>query len=155
MTNSELAAFLEDISQCFVTSDFALWRSRTRNPLCLILPRENKFFRSDAELLQNFQECSAVMRIRSVDKIIRRALSHEESDDGSILATYETHVFSAGHRVVEPYESAVIMQRASDGIRACSILNALGASLSFEGTPVRPWASNQTHIPPERSRYLN
>jgi len=143
MTDSELEEFLDDISNCFAAGDFELWRRRTRIPLCLILANGNKYIRSEAELLRNFEDCITAMKIQRIDTIFRRPLSHEESEGGSILATYETHILSEGYRVVEPYESAVILQRTHTGIQACSILNAVCSSLNFRPTFAAPFASNQ------------
>ena len=117
--------FLDDISSCFLSEDFDLWRSRMRNPLCIVQHGGTRIIRTESSARQYFQCCVNSVVIQRIDNIIRRPVEFDECDDGAILATFETQILSCGHRVIGPFKSSALLRHGPNGLVAGSLLNVL------------------------------
>ena len=116
--------FLDDISTAFLSNEYGLWRQRVRVPLCLDLPTGIKIIKSESEARRYFQDCQTAICCQRVDTIICNPIAFEECDDGVVLATYETHVFSGSLRTSKPIQSTAMLRKMFGDLVAGSILNA-------------------------------
>ncbi len=123
MIPSEYTAFLDDVSHCFLSADFQLWRSRIRIPLCVALPTGSKIIKTEREAHRLFQNSLTALQIQRIDGIIRSPVDLRECEDGIMLGTFETQLLARGLRVLEPFESSVMLRPVNSGLVASSILN--------------------------------
>ena len=126
MTDAEFQAFLEDISEAFVRPDFALWQSRVRLPLSLVTATGPITITTQEDLEANFEQYLTACRILHLTALIRDPIDLEECNDGTVLATYRTHLISGGNRIREPYTSTALLHPDAGTWRMSAILNALG-----------------------------
>ena len=126
MTTEDFQAFLDEISVCFISRDFAGWRARILLPFTLVSSRGSEVLATEAELAQNFSLYLDACAVLSLDQIVRRPISLELCRDGLWLGTYETSLMSRGQRATDPYVSTALLHPFEDDPRMSSILNARG-----------------------------
>ncbi|MEP4198431.1 MAG: hypothetical protein ABJL99_22660 [Aliishimia sp.] len=126
ISNEQFQAFLDEISECFVTRDFAVWRGKVIYPFSLITSAGPVTLRNDDELRRNFEMYLFVCDQLNIDKVFRVPKSLENCDDGTWIGTYVTHLMSGAQRAARPFTSSVLMSVTPSGIKMTAILNARG-----------------------------
>ncbi|ABG30951.1 hypothetical protein CEP88_16500 [Roseobacter denitrificans] len=126
MNQSDFQSFLDDVSECFIERDFALWRSRVLYPFSLITSAGAIVIENDDELRDNFELYLQACDAMQLDRIYRVPLGLEACSDGTWLGSYETNLLRNGMRATAPYRSTALLHKNADGIRMSSIMNARG-----------------------------
>ena len=140
MTLAEFREFLDAISDCFITADFAPWEARILLPFSLVTKHFPVVLSTREELRNNFEHYVNACRIMKLDLISRRPISLEDCKDGTFIGTYETELLSRGLRATEPYTASVLLHRTAHGWKMSSILNARG---HYDWTGVKPSPSGR------------
>ena len=126
MTAEGFQHFLDQISVCFISQEFSIWRAHILLPFTLVTARGSETFETEAALQENFLHYLGACTILSLDKIYRRPISLERCEDGLWPGTYETSLMSQGMRAVDPYASSALLHPVGDGFKTIAILNARG-----------------------------
>lgn len=125
-TDADFAAFLEDISQAFMLPDYAMWRDRLLLPFSMVTAAGPVTLNTEDDVRCNFdlylQACSAM----GLNFVHRDALHFDLCEDGSVMATYRTHLMHNTVRLADPYTSTALLHPLPDGWRMSAILNARG-----------------------------
>lgn len=119
-------AFLEDISCAFIRPDLSLWRSRLLLPFSMVTAEGPVTLTSDEDVARNFELYLQACAVLSLDLVHREPLTVEDCPDGTVMATYRTHLMSGGRRVADPYVSTALLHNCADAWRMSAILNARG-----------------------------
>ena len=110
MTDAEFAAFLKDISICFETGDFALWKSRVILPFSLVTKDGPVTILTEEELEENFRAYIQAGEIMGLEEVIRKPMSIEDCKDGTFIATYRTDLMGQGRHQADPYTSSALIR---------------------------------------------
>ncbi len=122
----EFADFLEDISVCFVQRDSSRWHARVHLPFSMVTADGPVTLNTAEDVERNFNFYLQAMDSMNLDLVHREPLTVELCPDGTVLATYRTHLLSKGQRAVDPYVSTALLHQCTDGWRMSAILNARG-----------------------------
>ena len=133
-SESDFADFLEDISTCFLRRDLRVWRSRLCLPFCMVTAAGPVTLTTEADVERNFDLYLQASDAMALDLVHRDPLTIEHCPDGTVLATYRTHLMSRGKRAAAPYVSTALLHHSDDGWRMSAILNARGHHL-WTGRP--------------------
>ncbi|CUH80908.1 hypothetical protein [Tropicibacter naphthalenivorans] len=125
-SQGDFDAFLEDITQPFLTRDITRWENRIRLPFSLITREGPTMLRTPQEVMQNFQYYLQACDVMGLDQIIRQPVGFEVCDDFSIIATYRTEFLREGQQVIPPYTSSALLHHTPEGWQMSSILNGMG-----------------------------
>ncbi|WP_425038196.1 hypothetical protein [Primorskyibacter sp. S187A] len=126
MTEQEFRGFLDDICVAFMRPDYALWRTRIQLPFTIVTATGPVSLANDDEVKTNFDQYMEAVEILRITDVVREPLKLEHCSDGTVLATYRTHLLSSGTRVHEPYTSTALLHAHPGQWRMSAILNALG-----------------------------
>ena len=126
MTEAEFQEFLDAISTCFITHDFAAWEARIRMPFSMVTKDGPLLLEDRAALRTNFDHYLTACAAMKLDQIVRTPHSLEDCNDGCFIGTYETELLSHGHRATAPYTSSILLHPSDTGWRMSSIMNARG-----------------------------
>ncbi|MGP6089526.1 hypothetical protein [Antarctobacter jejuensis] len=122
----DFSKFLEDISSCFVLHDLKRWRSRLLLPFSMVTSDGPVTLTSESDVERNFRLYMQAFDEMALDLVHREPLNIEHCPDGTVLATYRTHLMSKGLRAAPAYVSTALLQNENDGWRMSAILNARG-----------------------------
>lgn len=124
--DAQFDAFLEDITQPFLTADIARWAARIHLPFTLITQTGPVTLRSQQDIEENFALYLLAMKAMRADLIVREKISSEPCQDGTVITTYRSNFLRNGVRIRDPYTASALLH-FDDGLwRMSSILNALG-----------------------------
>lgn len=124
--NAEFDHFLADITDPFLTGDISQWQARLRLPFTLITKTGPVTLDSPQDVQDNFALYIEALAIMKADVISREKIGFEPCEDGTIIATYRTHLLSQGTRIRDPYTASALLHPDDGRWRMSSILNALG-----------------------------
>ncbi|MGX9357271.1 hypothetical protein ACS3SW_19485 [Roseobacteraceae bacterium S113] len=124
--SQDFDAFLDDISQCFVERDLALWRSRLLLPFSVITQEGPVVLPSEGAVAENFGHYLTAMDAMQLDMVDRRAISLEDCKDGTYLGTFETRLVSRGQLATAPYTATALLRYEAGRLRMASMLNGRG-----------------------------
>ncbi len=125
-TDAEFKEFLEDISEPFFQRDITKWRTRLRLPFSMVTSTGPVTLTTEQEVRVNFDLYLEVAESMNLDFIYREPLTIEHCEDGTVLATYRTHLMRQGKRLADPYTSTALMHPGPDGWKMSAVLNARG-----------------------------
>ena len=125
-SESDFAAFLDDISDCFIRRDPRAWRLRLCLPFSMVTAAGPVTLHTDADVQRNFDLYLQAADAMNLDLVHREPLTIEHCPDDTVLATYRTHLMSKGKRAADPYVSTALLHHSDDGWRMSAILNARG-----------------------------
>jgi hypothetical protein len=125
-TDADFAAFLKDISEPFTTRDISNWRARIQLPFSVVTAAGPVTMTTEAEVQQNYDLYLDASDAMGLDFVHRDPMSIEHCEDGTVLATYRTHLLRSGTRVADPYTSTALMHHHPEGWKMSAILNARG-----------------------------
>ncbi|MCY4180737.1 MAG: hypothetical protein OXD48_10800, partial [Litoreibacter sp.] len=80
LTKQQFQVFLDDISECFVTGDFAVWEGHILLPFSLITSNGPKTLSTREELKENFGQYISVCKLLNIDSIYRIPISLEDCE---------------------------------------------------------------------------
>ncbi|MCE8007494.1 hypothetical protein [Aestuariivita sp.] len=123
---ADFQAFLDGISDCFITHDFEPWRSRIILPFSLVTSVGPIVLTTEEALRENFELYLQAVDAMKLDQVVRVPISFEDCVDGTWIGTYETNLLSGGVRATDPYISSALLIPYPDGLKMTSILNARG-----------------------------
>lgn len=96
-------ALLNKTKRAYFEDDFALFESAFMLPHEHITQHGWAVLKTEADLRELFERMKAQFRQLEVDDIVRPLVSAEFVTPFKILATAESHIFSGGTRVAEPF----------------------------------------------------
>lgn len=125
-TDADFDAFLEDISVAFMRPEFPLWLRRLLLPFSMVTADGPVTLKTEADVARNFALYLKASQAMGLNFVHRDPLRIEHCEDGSVLATYRTHLMHNATRVADPYTSTALLHPCPDGWRMSAILNARG-----------------------------
>ncbi|MBV7396529.1 hypothetical protein [Mameliella sediminis] len=125
-TDSDFAAFIADISAPFLSGDVTRWQARMRLPFSMVTAAGPVTLRTDEDVLRNFNLYLDAVKAMGLNFVHREPLTIEHCADGTVLASYRTHLMRNGSRVADPYTSTALLHPDPEGWRMSAILNARG-----------------------------
>ncbi|KHQ50460.1 MULTISPECIES: hypothetical protein [Mameliella] len=125
-TDSDFAEFIDDISAPFMSGQIARWRARIRLPFSMVTGAGPVTLKSDGDIVRNFRLYLEAVKAMGLNFVHREPLGVEHCEDGTVLATYRTHLMRNGTRMVDPYTSTALLHPDPEGWRMSAILNARG-----------------------------
>lgn len=127
--DTEFDAFLEDITEPFLTTDITQWAARIRLPFTLITQTGPVTLRTAEEVKANFELYLLAIKAMQADLIVREKIGYEPCEDGTVIATYRSNFLRNGVRIRAPYTASALLHFDDGKWRMSSILNALGHHL--------------------------
>ncbi|SMX46169.1 hypothetical protein [Maliponia aquimaris] len=125
-TDAEFERFLKDISVAFMRPEFTLWRRRLLLPFSMVTADGPVTLHTDADVARNFALYLKACEAMGLNLVHREPMGIEQCPDGTVLATYRTHLMHNATRLADPYTSTALLHPCPDGWRMSAILNARG-----------------------------
>ncbi len=126
ISEQEFDRFLEDISESFMTRQFAPWRRRIRLPFSLVTRAGPVVLNTDEEVFRNYELYLSACDVMRIDTVVREPISLEDCADGTFLGTYKTHLISRSALATEPYVSTALLHDVDGFAQMSSVLGARG-----------------------------
>ena len=126
MNEVKFQAFLDRISVCWTDRDFQAWVDHIALPFTSITLKGQLNNDSVESLKKDWDLYCQALDTLKISQIIRKVIVIEDSEEDTLIGTYQTQMFAGDRRVVRPYTSSTMLNHDGKNWRISSIMNALG-----------------------------
>jgi len=118
---------LADITEPFLTGDYARWRNRLRLPCTFVTQAGPITLASEDDVERSFAMYQMAVRSMGLAHVHHKPLHFDPCPDGTIIITYETNILRRdGSRIMPPYTASALVHPDDGTWRLSSIMNAMG-----------------------------
>ena len=120
----ELQSYLDQTVDSFIENDPETFIGLLDLPFTVISTQGTQVATSQEELRIAHQAYVSTIRAHGVTDLIRLAQQTISVEPDLVVGVYETHVLRNGHRLVDPYRSAIMLRRKGEMWIATSVMNS-------------------------------
>jgi len=135
-----VSELLEDLTDSFMREAYLRYVQRIQVPFFVQGDEGSRVYTEAAQMLQNLRDYRTQFLIHEVTDYIRTVKWAEKIGEDRIQGLYRSHILSGTRIIVEPFVSAITLERGADGVWRCtSVLHPIG---HLRGSALRPEPEN-------------